>query len=177
MMLVRAPRAPRGLTDRGLELVLGHNNWYQSQVQVTGEPPEQILNAEQIRSAQNQRLSIPPDSSLRFEAPAPNRFKIGLQTTPHAPPEAREGLYSSRIYERVSEERSKKRPDKRSQEEVKRRGQRRGLKKEVTEVRKRGIEKVKEEMLADDDGGQNPEVASAFIATRRDKKNCPRNKA
>ncbi|GFS35302.1 hypothetical protein Acr_00g0038980 [Actinidia rufa] len=56
-----------------------------------------------------------------------------------------------------------------------RRGQKRGLKKEVIEVR----EKVKEEIPTDDGGGQNSEghTLSVFIVTRRDKKNCPRNKA
>ncbi|GFY85778.1 hypothetical protein Acr_04g0005160 [Actinidia rufa] len=39
----------------------------------------------------------------------------------------------------------------------KRRVQRRGLKKEVTEVKKRGREEVKKEIPADDGGGQNPE--------------------
>ncbi|GFS45458.1 hypothetical protein Acr_00g0096140 [Actinidia rufa] len=46
-----------------------------------------ILNSDQIRSAQKWRLSIPPDSSRRDEAPAPNRVKIGRRTSPHAPPE------------------------------------------------------------------------------------------
>ncbi|GFZ15575.1 S-adenosyl-L-methionine-dependent methyltransferases superfamily protein [Actinidia rufa] len=48
-----------------------------------------ISNSDQIRSAQKWRLSIPPDSSRRDEAPAPNGVKIGLQTSPHAPPEVR----------------------------------------------------------------------------------------
>ncbi|GFS35352.1 acyl-CoA N-acyltransferases (NAT) superfamily protein [Actinidia rufa] len=76
--------------------------------------------------------------------------------------EASERDYNGGTNERVPESHRK---------EVKRRVQRRGLKKEVTEVM--------EEIPADDGRGQNPEVAllSAFIATRRDKKNCPRNKA
>ncbi|GFZ10467.1 GDSL-like Lipase/Acylhydrolase superfamily protein [Actinidia rufa] len=48
-----------------------------------------ISNSDQIQSAQKWRLSIPPDSSRRDEAPAPNGVKIGLQTSPHAPPEVR----------------------------------------------------------------------------------------
>ncbi|GFZ15874.1 hypothetical protein Acr_25g0002830 [Actinidia rufa] len=80
--------------------------------------------------------------------------------------EASERDYSSGTYERVTEERSKKRPEKRSQE-----GGHRGQ-----ENRQR---RVKEEIPADDDGGQKfrGHTLSAFIATRRDKKNCPRNKA
>ncbi|GFY84600.1 hypothetical protein Acr_03g0013740 [Actinidia rufa] len=46
-----------------------------------------ISNSDQIRSAQKWRLSIPPDSSRRDEAPASNGFQIGVQTSPHAPPE------------------------------------------------------------------------------------------
>ncbi|GFZ16029.1 hypothetical protein Acr_25g0004380 [Actinidia rufa] len=46
-----------------------------------------ILNSDQIRSAQKWRLSIPPDSSRRDEAPASNRVKIGRRSHPHAPPE------------------------------------------------------------------------------------------
>ncbi|GFY81144.1 hypothetical protein Acr_01g0009530 [Actinidia rufa] len=99
MVLVRALRAPRDLTERGRELVSCESK--------TGK-------------------------------------------------DASERDYSSGTYERVSEERSKKRPEKKSQEEVKRRGQRRGLKKEVTEVKKRGRENVKEEIPAYDSGGQNP---------------------
>ncbi|GFY82703.1 AT-hook motif nuclear-localized protein 1 [Actinidia rufa] len=57
------------------------------------ESPEchrsKLSNSEQIRSAQNRRLSIPRDSSLRYEAPAPNGFQIGVQTSPHAPFEVR----------------------------------------------------------------------------------------
>ncbi|GFY92213.1 hypothetical protein Acr_08g0006090 [Actinidia rufa] len=64
-----------------------------TQVRVAGESPEchrsKLSNSEQIRSAQNQRLSIPRDSSLRYEAPAPNGFQIGVQTSPHAPLEVR----------------------------------------------------------------------------------------
>ncbi|GFZ18365.1 subtilase family protein [Actinidia rufa] len=60
---------------------------------VTGESPEchrsKLSNSEQIQSAQNRRLSIPQDSSLRYEAPAPNGFQIGVQTSPHAPFEVR----------------------------------------------------------------------------------------
>ncbi|GFS42751.1 S-adenosyl-L-methionine-dependent methyltransferases superfamily protein [Actinidia rufa] len=48
-----------------------------------------ISNSDQIRSAQKWRLSIPPDSSRRDEAPAPNCVKIGRRTSPHAPPEVR----------------------------------------------------------------------------------------
>ncbi|GFY82702.1 AT-hook motif nuclear-localized protein 1 [Actinidia rufa] len=48
-----------------------------------------LSNSEQIRSAQNRRLSIPRDSSLRYEAPAPNGFQIGVQTSPHVPFEVR----------------------------------------------------------------------------------------
>ncbi|GFZ18142.1 transketolase family protein [Actinidia rufa] len=48
-----------------------------------------ISNSDQIRSTQKWRLSIPPDSSRRDEAPAPNRVKIGRRTSPHAPPEVR----------------------------------------------------------------------------------------
>ncbi|GFZ03499.1 hypothetical protein Acr_16g0001230 [Actinidia rufa] len=86
MVLVRAQRALRDVTQSGLELVA-------SQVRVTGESPEchrsKLSNSEQIRSAQNWRLSIPRDSSLRYEAPAPNGFQIGVQTSPHAPFEVR----------------------------------------------------------------------------------------
>ncbi|GFS34256.1 hypothetical protein Acr_00g0032960 [Actinidia rufa] len=46
-----------------------------------------ISNSDQIRSAQKWCLSIPPDSSRRDEAPAPNRVKIERRTHPHAPPE------------------------------------------------------------------------------------------
>ncbi|GFS33625.1 hypothetical protein Acr_00g0029660 [Actinidia rufa] len=67
-------------------IVLGHNNWYQSQVRVDGER-KPILNSDQIRHAQKWRLSIPPDSSRRDEAPVQNRVKIGRQTHSHAPPE------------------------------------------------------------------------------------------
>ncbi|GFZ06466.1 hypothetical protein Acr_18g0006360 [Actinidia rufa] len=44
-----------------------------------------ISNSDQIRSVQKWRLSIPPDSSRRDEALAPNRIKIGRRTHPHAP--------------------------------------------------------------------------------------------
>ncbi|GFZ21026.1 hypothetical protein Acr_29g0001880 [Actinidia rufa] len=55
-----------------------------------------ISNSDQIRSAQKWRLSIPPDSSRRDEAPAPNRVKIGHRTSPHAPPEVlRKSLIST----------------------------------------------------------------------------------
>ncbi|GFS35351.1 hypothetical protein Acr_00g0039320 [Actinidia rufa] len=149
-----------------------------------------ISNSDQIRSAQKWRLSIPLDSSLRDEAPASNRVKNGRWTLSHAPPEVRRVRSThptrARGRRRVSSTRphapprscpreglqwrNKRASSREPQEEVKRRGQRRGLKKEVTEV--------KEEIPADDGRGQNPEVAllSAFIATRRDKKNCPRNK-
>ncbi|GFY97422.1 hypothetical protein Acr_11g0017280 [Actinidia rufa] len=56
---------------------------------IFGGERKPILNFDQIRSAQKWRLSIPPDSSRRDEAPAPNGVKIGLQTSPHAPPEVR----------------------------------------------------------------------------------------
>ncbi|GFY92575.1 hypothetical protein Acr_08g0009710 [Actinidia rufa] len=46
-----------------------------------------ISNSDQIQSAQKWHLSIPPDSSCRDEAPAPNRVKIGRRTSTHAPPE------------------------------------------------------------------------------------------
>ncbi|GFZ13651.1 hypothetical protein Acr_23g0020360 [Actinidia rufa] len=175
---------------------------------VTGISPEQISNFEQIQSAQNRRLSIPLDSSLRYEVPAPNNVKIGCQTSPHELPKVRrvnptrphasqgwshmrfggdvpgediseqnlneeacvevsERDYSSGTYERVPEARSKKRPEKRSQEEVKRRGLRRGLKKEVTEVRKRGREEVKEEIPADDGGGKNSEASTTAVMAVR----------
>ncbi|GFY82713.1 hypothetical protein Acr_02g0009530 [Actinidia rufa] len=141
-----------------------------SQVRVTGESPEchrsKLSNSEQIRSAQNRHLSIPRDSSLLYEAPAPNGFQIGVQTSPHEPfevsarqihaPHARQrkalsefSRHSGFIRERgttMAEQTSefqratgrgqKKRPEKRSQE-----GGHRGQEK------------------------------------RRDKKNCPRNKA
>ncbi|GFZ19455.1 hypothetical protein Acr_28g0001600 [Actinidia rufa] len=70
------------------------------------------------------------------------------------------------------EETSKKRPEKRSQEEVKRRGQRRGLKKEVIEVRKRGREEVKEEIPADDGGGQNSERQRGVLYTCSMRETC-----
>ncbi|GFY87503.1 hypothetical protein Acr_05g0011420 [Actinidia rufa] len=59
MVLVRAPRALRDLTESGLELV--------------GCESKTVRN----------------DSSRRDEAPAPNRIKIGSRTHPHAPSEVR----------------------------------------------------------------------------------------
>ncbi|GFS40000.1 autophagy 2 [Actinidia rufa] len=49
-----------------------------------GSDQKPILNSDQIRSAQNWRLSIPPDSSRRYKTPTPNRIKIGPQTSPLA---------------------------------------------------------------------------------------------
>ncbi|GFY80334.1 hypothetical protein Acr_01g0001430 [Actinidia rufa] len=43
-----------------------------------------ISNSDQIQSAQKWRLSIPPDSSRRDEAPKLNGVKIGIQTSLHA---------------------------------------------------------------------------------------------
>ncbi|GFS38896.1 hypothetical protein Acr_00g0060030 [Actinidia rufa] len=98
MVLVRAPRAPRDLTESGLELVASLGTTIG--IRAKFESPEShrsdfggewkpISNSDQIRSAQKWHLSIPPDSSRRDKAPAPNRVKIGRRTSPHAPPEVR----------------------------------------------------------------------------------------
>ncbi|GFY91272.1 hypothetical protein Acr_07g0014680 [Actinidia rufa] len=96
MVLLRAQRALIDLTESGLELSLGTTIGIKAKF----ESPEShrsdfggewkpISNSDQIRNAQKWRLSIPPDSSRRDEAPAPNGFQIGVQTSPHAPPEVR----------------------------------------------------------------------------------------
>ncbi|GFZ18028.1 hypothetical protein Acr_26g0012970 [Actinidia rufa] len=98
MVLVRAQRALRDLTESGLELVASLGTTIG--IRAKFESPEShrsdfggerkpISNSDQIRSAQKWRLSIPPDSSRRDEAPAPNRVKIGRRRSPHAPPEVR----------------------------------------------------------------------------------------
>ncbi|GFS34504.1 hypothetical protein Acr_00g0034260 [Actinidia rufa] len=96
MVLLRAQRALIDLTESGLELVasLGTTIGIRAQFKSSeshrsdfGGERKPISNSDQIRSAQKWRLSIPPDSSRRDEAPAPNGVKIGLQTSPHALPE------------------------------------------------------------------------------------------
>ncbi|GFS38638.1 hypothetical protein Acr_00g0058720 [Actinidia rufa] len=179
MVLVRAPRAPRDLTDSGLELFLGTT----SGIRAKFESPEShrsdfdsdrksISNSDQIQSAQNWRLSIPPDSSRRDKTPTPNCIKIERWTRPHPPPEVRHhdeasahGLWTKlkEIYrEKTFQNKALMRRlvlklqrgtiVAEQMSEFQRRDQKRGLKKEAIEVKKRGQKK------------------------RRDKKNCPRNK-
>ncbi|GFZ09253.1 hypothetical protein Acr_20g0010610 [Actinidia rufa] len=57
-----------------------------------------ISKSDPIRSAQKWRLSIPPDSSRRDEAPAPNRVKIGRRMSPHAPPEVRRSDFDGKAF-------------------------------------------------------------------------------
>ncbi|GFY95176.1 hypothetical protein Acr_10g0005610 [Actinidia rufa] len=105
MVLLRAQRALIDLTESGLELVAVRSERDSEMslgttigIRAKFKSPEShrsdfggerkpISNSDQIRSAQKWRLSIPPDSSRRDEAPAPNRVKIGRRTSPHAPPE------------------------------------------------------------------------------------------
>ncbi|GFZ08947.1 hypothetical protein Acr_20g0007550 [Actinidia rufa] len=85
-----------------------------------------ILNSDQIRSAQKWHLSIPPDSSRRGEAPAPNCVKIRRRTSPHAPPEVpRRGTTEEELTSEFQRKGQRRGPDKkvkeRSREEVSRR--------------------------------------------------------
>ncbi|GFZ14574.1 hypothetical protein Acr_24g0007640 [Actinidia rufa] len=89
MVLLRAQRALIDLTESGLELVLAKFELPESHRSDFGCERKPISNSDQIRSAQKWRLSIPPDSSRRGKALAPNRVKIGRRTSPHAPPEVR----------------------------------------------------------------------------------------
>ncbi|GFY96149.1 hypothetical protein Acr_11g0004550 [Actinidia rufa] len=141
MVLVRAPR---DLTESGIELSLGTTIGIKAKFKSPeshrsdfGGERKPISESDQNQRVQKWRLSIPLDLSRRDEAPAPNGVKIGLQTSPHAPPEvSAQRDYSGGTNERVPKATGrgqKKRPEKRSQE-----------------------------------GGQE---------NRRDKKNCPRNKA
>ncbi|GFS45536.1 hypothetical protein Acr_00g0096630 [Actinidia rufa] len=104
MVLVRAQRALRDLTESGLELVamwLVTSPWAQQLVSEPSSSHRRVTgaisaaNGSQFRILNKSEvlkkwcLSIPPDSSRRDEAPAPNRVKIGRRTSPHAPPEVR----------------------------------------------------------------------------------------
>ncbi|GFZ01250.1 major Facilitator Superfamily with SPX (SYG1/Pho81/XPR1) domain-containing protein [Actinidia rufa] len=95
MVLVRAPR---DLTESGLELVAVRSEQDRDEPSSShGESPERFRRRTEslfrilIKSEvlKKWRLSIPPDSSRRDEALAPNRFQIGVQTSPHAPFEVR----------------------------------------------------------------------------------------
>ncbi|GFZ15968.1 hypothetical protein Acr_25g0003770 [Actinidia rufa] len=67
-------------------VLIADRDLLRSQVRVTGAISaangSRFSNSDQIRNAQKWRLSIPPDSSRRDEAPAPNRVKIGRWTHP-----------------------------------------------------------------------------------------------
>ncbi|GFS33624.1 hypothetical protein Acr_00g0029650 [Actinidia rufa] len=172
MVLVRAPR---DLTESGLELVgcesktsLGTTIGIKAKFESPeshrsdfGGERKPISNSDQIRHAQKWSLSISPDSSRRDEAPAPNRVKIGCRTHLHAPPEvlARQ-IHGPHARPRAPEEGDDGRSHPtRSGTTVAEQNER-----VPDATKKRSKEEAREE-------------ASRRRSQRRDKKNCPRNKA